>query len=81
MSILKTDNLSLKSALNLSKSYKSVQVNDQNALTSIMWKNKEAKFNLTISVYVFSDKNFSLYLSITWLKSFKSPFNTAVGKK
>ena len=50
-------------------------------MISIMWKNKDAKFNLTISVYVFSDKNFSLYLSITWLKSFKSPFNTAVGKK
>lgn len=34
-----------------------------------------------ISVYVFSERNFSLNLSITWLKSFKSPFKTAVDKE
>ena len=53
---------------------------DKNGSNQQNVENEDAKFNLTISVYVFSDKNFSLYLSITWLKSFKSPFNTAVGK-
>jgi len=37
--------------------------------------------NLIMSVYVFSERNFSLNLSITWLKSFKSPFSTAVKRK
>lgn len=37
--------------------------------------------NLIMSVYVFSERNFPLNLSITWLKSFKSPFSTAVKRK
>ena len=41
---------------------------------------KRRNTNLTINVYVFSERNFSLNLSTTWLKSFKSPFNTAVDK-